>query len=199
MMSNDSGSSVPRVSWFAGAAVAVALLASACASSSTANSGGTSAANPAGGAGGSSSAAASGIKIETHSGPMGTYLTDGSGKSLYMFASDSATKSSCNGACVAYWPPLTGTAQASGGASAAKVTTITRSDGTMQVVYAGHPLYYYKGDSAPGDTNGQGSDNYGAKWWLLTAAGAPITGSASAPGSGSASSSSAGGGGGGWS
>jgi hypothetical protein len=74
------------------------------------------------------------------------------------------------------------------------LTTITRSDGTKQVVYAGHPLYYYKLDTAAGQTNGQGSDNFGAMWWLLAPSGQPITSSSS-----SSSSSSAGGGGGGWS
>jgi predicted lipoprotein with Yx(FWY)xxD motif len=192
-MSTKPKTSIRPISGFVGAAVAVALLASACASGSG-NSGGTSGANPAGGGGGSS-AGASGVTVETHSGPMGTYLTDGSGKSLYLFESDSATKSSCNGSCIAYWPPLTGTAHASGGASAANLSTITRSDGSTQVAYAGHPLYYYKEDGSAGDTNGQGSDNFGAKWWLVAPSGSAITSS----GAGSASSSSAGGGGGGWS
>lgn len=188
-MSNDSGRSVPRAAWLAGAVLAVALLASACASgSASSGSGGT----PAGGGG--TSAGSGGIQIETHSGPMGTYLTDSAGKSLYTFASDSSTKSTCNGACVAYWPPASGPAQASGGVASNKLTTITRSDGSKQAAYAGHPLYYYKEDSSAGDTKGQGSTEFGAKWWLLAPSGSPITSS----GSGSTSSSSSGGGGG-WS
>ena len=188
MMSSQSITSVRRVSGFAGAAVAVALLASACASSGSGKSGGGT--NQAGGGG-----TTNGVKVEAHSGPMGTYLTDGSGKSLYVFESDSATKSSCNATCTVYWPPLIGTAQASGGASAGQLSTITRSDGSKQVAYAGHPLYYYKEDGAAGDTKGQGSDEFGAKWWLVAPTGKAITGSGSG---GAASSSSSSSGGGGW-
>jgi predicted lipoprotein with Yx(FWY)xxD motif len=170
---------------FAGAAAAVALLASACGSSSG------------GGSGGAANAAAGPVVVEAHSGPMGTFLTDGGGKSLYLFASDTATKSNCSGVCVSYWPPLTttGKVKASGAAAASKLTTISRSDGTKQVVYAGHPLYYYKQDSAPGDTKGQGSTNFGARWWLVAPSGSAITSSGgSHPSSSSSSSSSSGGG-----
>lgn len=187
-----------------GAVLAAALLAAAC--SSSAKSGSSSA--PAGGAGGTSGSTSSGtssaapagqgVSIETHSGPLGTFLTDGSGHTLYMFGSDSATKSNCSGGCASFWPPLTttGAPTATGGASAGMITTITRSDGGKQVVYGGHPLYYYKADTAAGDTNGQGSDNFGAKWYVVAPSGQPITGGSSGP---SSSSSSAGGGGGGWS
>jgi predicted lipoprotein with Yx(FWY)xxD motif len=121
--------------------------------------------------------AAGKVVIETHSGKLGTFLTDASGRTLYMFASDSATKSSCSAACDVFWPPLTTTSKAtvSGAASAAKITTIAGPAGTKQVVYAGHPLYYFKEDTSAGATNGQGSDGFGAKWWVLNAAGKPIT------------------------
>ena len=72
--------------------------------------------------------------------------------------------------------PATGTLTATGGAKASDLGTITRSDGTKQVTYDGHPLYYFVGDSAAGQTNGQGSDNFGAKWWLVAPSGAEITG-----------------------
>lgn len=174
-------------------AVAVALFASACASSGG-GGGGTTAA--AGGGGGNSGSA---VTIEAHSGPMGTFLTDSSGKSLYMFAKDSATASNCTSTCIIYWPPLetSGAVHTSGSASMSKVTTITRSDGSKQVVYAGHPLYYYKNDTSPGQTSGEGSNNFGAKWWLLAPSGQPITSSGSGSGSSSSSSSSSSSGGGG--
>jgi hypothetical protein len=74
-----------------------------------------------------------------------------------------------------------------GGVRAADLGTLNRSDGHNQVTYAGHPLYYYVGDTKPGDTNGQGLDDFGAKWWLLTAAGkslgATAAGASSGPGS----------------
>jgi predicted lipoprotein with Yx(FWY)xxD motif len=113
---------------------------------------------------------------------MGTFLTDGQGRSLYMFASDTATKSSCTGQCLTYWPPVTGTATASGAAKSSLLGTIAS---THQVTYGGHPLYTYAGDKAPGDTTGQGSDNFGAKWWLLTPSGQPITSTTTSSGSSS--------------
>src|SRR5207253_10800819 len=70
---------------------------------------------------------------------------------------------------------------AAGGAKASDLGTITRSDGTKQVTYDGHPLYYFVGDSAAGQANGQGSDNFGAKWWLVASSGAKITASGTAP------------------
>ncbi|MGZ4436525.1 MAG: COG4315 family predicted lipoprotein [Nocardioides sp.] len=160
------------------------LLLSACGSSSTStgassasSSGGASAAAPAGKA----------MTVETHSGAMGTYLTDASGRTVYLFASDSGGTSSCSGACVSAWPPLTtsGTPTASGSAKSSMLGTITRADGSKQVTYGGHPLYYFAGDTAAGDTKGQGVNGFGAKWWMLTPAGTSIT---QAPGSGSSSS-----------
>jgi hypothetical protein len=69
----------------------------------------------------------------------------------------------------------TGTVTASGSAKSSDLGTITRSDGTKQVTYDGHPLYYFAGDSGPGTSTGQGSDSFGAKWWLVSPAGSDIT------------------------
>lgn len=178
---------------FTGVIAAAALLATAC-SSSKSGGGGSSKGSAAGGG--------SSVTVETHSGPMGSYLTDASGRSLYVFAADTAGKSTCSGGCASFWPPLTASsAAASGGAQASMLGTITRSDGSKQVTYDGHPLYYFKLDTKAGQTSGQGFDNFGAKWWLVTPTGQPITGSggasSSAPNSSSAPSSSSGGGGGG--
>jgi predicted lipoprotein with Yx(FWY)xxD motif len=126
---------------------------------------------------------------------MGTYLTDGQGRSLYMFASDTSAKSSCTGQCLTYWPRVTGAATASGGANASLLGTIS---GTGQVTYSGHPLYTYAGDKSAGETNGQGSDNFGAKWWLLAPSGQQITTMSEGSSSSSSSSSSSGSGGGGY-
>ena len=73
----------------------------------------------------------------------------------------------------------TGSATASGGAKASDLGTITRSDGTKQVTYDGHPLYYFAGDSGPGTATGQGSDWFGAKWWLVAPTGSDVTASVS--------------------
>jgi len=106
-------------------------------------------------------------------------LTDGSGRAVYRWTKDTGGTSACTGACTGAWPPVTttGTATASGGAKASDLGTITRSDGTKQVTYDGHPLYFFSGDSGAGTASGQGSDSFGAKWWLVAPAGTDVTGS----------------------
>ncbi len=119
--------------------------------------------------------------IMTQNGPDGAYLTDGTGRTLYLFALDTSGKSACNGACAAAWPPLhtTGATTAGAGVTASKLTTVTRNDGSRQVVYDGHPLYYFTGDRAAGQIHGQGVNAFGGFWWLVSPAGAPIMSSAS--------------------
>ena len=156
-----------------GIPLASALLATAC--SSAASSSPSSA--PA--AGSPASASATGTVIATHAGSAGAFLTDGSGRTVYLWAKDGMNMSGCSGACAAAWPavPATGKLTATGGAKVSDLGTIIRSDGTRQAAYDGHPLYYFAGDSAAGQTNGQGSDNFGAKWWLVAPSGAKITAS----------------------
>ena len=184
-----------RTGLLLGAAIAApALLLAACGSSGTSSSSNSSSSG--------STGTTSSTTVETHSGPSGTYLTDGSGRSLYLFAADTGTTSTCNGACVSLWPALAakGAPAAAGAAKASMLGTTSRSDGSKQVTYGGHPLYYYAGDSTAGDTSGQGSNQFGAKWWLVSPSGSSITqtsGTGSSPSGGS--SSSGGGGGGGWS
>jgi predicted lipoprotein with Yx(FWY)xxD motif len=166
---------------------AATLLMTACSSSHTAASADRSSVGaPAGGSGSS-------VALKTQSGPLGTFLTDGSGRAVYLFGSDGGSKSSCFGACATAWPPLTvqGSVSTSGGASASEVGTIARSDGTEQVTYAGHPLYYFAGDEDPGETDGQGSTDFGAPWWLVAPSGQKVTTSSSAASSSAASSSAA--------
>ena len=176
------------------AVLAVALIAAGCGSSSTSTSTASSAAAAASTSSAASTAsnvAASGAVVKVTHGSKGMYLTDGSGRALYLWVADSKDKSNCSGACAQAWPPLTtkGTPTGSGGVTSAKLTTITRSDGSKQVVYNGHPLYYFAGDTGAGTTTGQGNDGFGAKWWLVTPAGAAITaGGTSSSGAGSAGS-----------
>jgi predicted lipoprotein with Yx(FWY)xxD motif len=150
---------------------AAALIMTACTSSSHT----TSPNNSSSGAG--LAASASSVTVKTQTGPLGSYLADGSGRALYLFASDTGSTSSCSGACAAAWPPLNANASVSAGdgASASDIATITRQDGTKQVTYAGHPLYYFAGDSSAGQTNGQGVDGFGALWWLVAPSGQKIT------------------------
>lgn len=134
-----------------------------------------------------SAAGHQGTTITTKSGSAGTYLTDGSGHSVYLWVKDPSGKSVCSGSCAGAWPPVpaSGKVAASGGAETSYLGSITRSDGTKQVTYDGHPLYYFAGDSSAGQTSGQGSDGFGAKWWLVAPSGAQITGTApSSPSSG---------------
>ena len=149
-----------------------ALLAAACSSAAAAP------ASSAPAAGSPASASATGTVITTEAGSAGAFLTSGSGRTVYLWAKDGMNMSACSGACAAAWPPVpaTGKLTATGGAKASDLGTITRSDGTKQVTYDGHPLYYFVGDSGAGQTNGQGSDNFGAKWWLVSPSGAQITG-----------------------
>jgi predicted lipoprotein with Yx(FWY)xxD motif len=149
-----------------------ALLAAACSSAAAAP------ASSAPAAGSPASASATGTVITTEAGSAGAFLTSGSGRTVYLWAKDGTNMSACSGACAAAWPPVTATGKltATGGAKASDLGTITRSDGTKQVTYDGHPLYYFVGDSAPDQTSGQGSDSFGAKWWLVAPSGAQITG-----------------------
>jgi predicted lipoprotein with Yx(FWY)xxD motif len=180
-----------------GVALGVALLTAACSSSGSSSSSAASAATPAGGSTGSAAAAAgSGLVITTKSGSAGAFLTDGSGRAVYLWMKDGAGSSACSGACAGAWPPVTttGAVTASGGVSTADLSTITRSGGAKQVVYDGHPLYYFSGDSGPGQVNGQGSDGFGAKWWLVDPAGTSITAAVTVSGASPSASASTGGG-----
>ena len=115
--------------------------------------------------------------VMTRSGPMGTYLTDGQGKSLYLFVADKTSTSTCSGPCAAAWPPLltSGAPKAGPGVDQSKLGTSPRSGGATQVTYNGHPLYLFTGDTAAGQTSGQGLNNFGALWWLVNPQGAAIT------------------------
>jgi predicted lipoprotein with Yx(FWY)xxD motif len=167
--------------WLAPAGLAAAaLMIAACGSSST-----TSAAAPA--ATNSSAPAASGTALKTTTIGGATVLTNAQGFTLYWFAPDTPTTSKCNGSCAAYWPPVKGPATAGTGVTG-KLGTITRADGSTQATYNGHPLYTYKGDTAPGQDKGNGLNISGGLWHDVTASG----GAAPAP---STSTSSGGGGG----
>ncbi len=104
---------------------------------------------------------------------LGEVLADSeSGFTLYAFSPDTETTSACNDACAEAWPPLPGPAEAGDGADADQLGTITRDDGSTQATYGGHPLYMFAGDSARGDTTGQGS---GDKWFVISASGETVT------------------------
>ena len=97
-------------------------------------------------------------------------LTNSSGRTLYWFAPDTPSRSACYGECAAYWPPVTGSPAAGPGVTGSKLGTIRRTDGTLQVTYAGHPLYTYIGDTAPGQASGNDIDLNGGFWYEIRAA-----------------------------
>lgn len=106
-------------------------------------------------------------------GSLGKILVGPDGRTLYLFLGDAGTMSRCVGSCAQNWPPLTtnGLPRATGGVSQMLLGTTKRQDGTTQVTYAGHPLYYFVADSAPGMANGQGIVAFGARWEVVNAAG----------------------------
>jgi predicted lipoprotein with Yx(FWY)xxD motif len=95
-------------------------------------------------------------------------LADANGRTLYWFAPDTAGRSACYGSCAAYWPPVKGPATAGSGVTG-KLSVLSRSDGSVQAAYDGHPLYTYVGDSAPGQANGNGLNLNGGLWHEVTA------------------------------
>ena len=151
---------------------ALALALTACASSSSSSSTpATATAAPA--AAGSSAAASTSsgttVNMTTINGT--AVLTNSAGKTLYWFAPDTSTTSKCTGSCATYWPPVTGPVTAGSGVTGT-LGTITRSDGTTQATYDGHPLYTYVGDTAAGQAKGNGLNLSGGLWYEMTVSGA---------------------------
>ena len=116
----------------------------------------------------------SSVAVNTGKLAMGDALVDAQGKTLYLFMQDAGGKSACTGQCATLWPPLIASrgATAGAGVEAAKLSTITRDDGTKQVTYAGKPLYRYSPDQAAGDAKGQG---VGGTWFVVSPKGEAIT------------------------
>jgi predicted lipoprotein with Yx(FWY)xxD motif len=171
------------------ASLAAAVLAvAACASSSSSTTTTTPSSTPAAGATSTGSpASASGTTLMERSIGGTEVLTNSAGFTLYSFAPDTSTTSKCTGSCATYWPPVKGPATAGSGVTGT-LGVITRSDGTMQATYDGHPLYTYVGDTSPGQNKGNGLNLSGGLWHEVT-----VSGTAPAPAT-SPSSSSAGGG-----
>ena len=182
---------IPRAMAVAAAALAVGVAAAGCGSSSNNSSSsaplasaGTNASGGSGrsygyGGGSTQTPAASVVTLKVASSPLGRILVDQDGKTLYLFEADGMNKSNCNSGCVALWPPVTtnGKATAGSGASAALIGSSMRSDGSSQVTYAGHPVYWFSGDTTAGDTNGQGLTDFGGAWYVISPAGKAIVNS----------------------
>jgi predicted lipoprotein with Yx(FWY)xxD motif len=136
----------------------VAMLAAACGGSNSPSA----AASP------SPASAPATVAVATNS-KLGPILVDGAGRTLYLFAADTGSTSTCYQSCAQYWPPLltNGAPQAGTGAAASLLATTKRTDGTTEVTYGGHPLYYVVTDHNPGDATGQAVNNFGALWFAV--------------------------------
>ena len=175
----------PRLAAAALSLAALALIVAGCGGSSSSSTGSTTAS-----ASGqptkttiSAGGGSSGAVVSVASNPeLGSILVNSEGLTLYGFAKDSGSTSSCSGKCAEVWPPLktSGAPTAGEGAMASKLGTTKRSDGTMQVTYDGHPLYTYAADTSPGEANGNGISSFGAKWFALEASGTEAAASAPA-------------------
>jgi predicted lipoprotein with Yx(FWY)xxD motif len=161
---------------------------SATASSKAASSSSAKSSSPASSGSASSSSASTGAGSATvvaakRTG-LGMILVDSKGRTLYLFTPDKHGKSACYGACAKAWPPFTGKPRAGKGVSTAKLGTITRKDGSTQVTYDGHPLYYFASDSKPGDTKGEGLKGFGGEWYVVSPSGHEVEKESGGGGSG---------------
>jgi predicted lipoprotein with Yx(FWY)xxD motif len=104
---------------------------------------------------------------------LGKVIVDKKKRTLYMLSSDGKNQSTCSGACAANWPPAKAPAhpKLGSGLKKSKLKVITRSDGSKQLAYAGHPLYEYIGDFKPGDVNGDGIVAFGGTWHAVNKSG----------------------------
>jgi predicted lipoprotein with Yx(FWY)xxD motif len=139
--------------------------------SSSAESSGSSTTSSSSGAG----TPAAGTAIRAQSTALGTILVNASGRTVYVFANDTTNVSNCNDTCATAWPPVSAPSPlptSLPGVSAA-LGTVTRSDGSHQLSIAGHPIYTFSGDSAAGQTHGQGINLNGGVWTVVSPAGSP--------------------------
>jgi predicted lipoprotein with Yx(FWY)xxD motif len=136
-------------------------------------------------------APASSISVKQTS--LGKTLVDANGRVLYLFEADKHDQSTLSAAGQAIWPPLTSaTKPAAGSGATASQITLIKGAGGSQVAYDGHPLYYYVGDQGPGQTNGQGLNQFGALWYVLSPVGTAITSAPTTPARAPSSSSTSG-------
>lgn len=113
--------------------------------------------------------------VTTRHTALGTFLVDG-GRTLYLFENDTRNQSSCSGPCAGTWPPLTTSGRPKAGPGVkASLLGVIHANGVQQVTYAGHPLYFYSGDTHVGDVNSQNLKLFGAKWFVVGVSGAAIT------------------------
>ena len=156
------------------APLAAVLIAAGCGSSASGS------AYPAGAYGSAAVASArsatAATRVGVASSQFGRIVVDGKGRTLYLFEKDKNRRSACYGACATYWPPLLthGKPVARPGVKQSLLGTTRRANGSQQVTYASHPLYRFARDTKPGQTKGEGLNDFGAGWDVLSPAGKKI-------------------------
>jgi predicted lipoprotein with Yx(FWY)xxD motif len=123
-----------------------------------------------------SSATGTTATISLRTTKLGKVLVNSKGHTLYLFEKDRNGRSACYGKCAQFWPPLLsrGRSSAGVGVKASMLGTTRRSNGSLQVTYNKHPLYTFALDKGAGQTNGEGSSNFGAKWYAVSSRGTPV-------------------------
>lgn len=151
---------------WAGVLIALAVILAGCGSTSP-----TARSTP------TPSGSATAAQVSTTSGSLGVFLVDGAGRTLYVLDGEPAGSSGCYDTCATTWPPLatSGDPTAAGGVIAKDLSTLTRTDGSTQVMYGGRALYTYAQDSGPGQTAGQGLPGNGGTWWVVGIDAEPMT------------------------
>jgi predicted lipoprotein with Yx(FWY)xxD motif len=178
---NRQEAQVTRSLGVAGAAASAIALLAGCGSSSSSTTGSTSAATaastPTQSTAAATTAAAPGVTVRAKQGKLGPILAAGPKRlTVYLFEADKGAASACTGACSKVWPPVTtrGAPVAAAGATSADLGTVARADGTKQVTYKGHPLYFFAKDGDAGDAYGEGSNAFGAGWYVLRPNGSKV-------------------------
>jgi predicted lipoprotein with Yx(FWY)xxD motif len=167
------------------ALAAAGAIAAGCGSSNSGSGRSSSGGGGGGGYGGGGSPTTGGqataATVSTSNTKLGQTLVDGNGRTLYLFQKDQPNQSACSGACASAWPvdQSAGAPKATSGVKASMLGTIKRGDGTTQVTYNKHPLYYYSGDTAAGQQAGQGLNAFGALWYVVAPSGVAVTGASS--------------------
>jgi predicted lipoprotein with Yx(FWY)xxD motif len=153
------------------AVVGLATAVGACGSSSTSSS--KSPSSTAAGGAATTASKPKGVQVSLRKVSFGNVLTGPNGHTVYLFLKDKGTTSKCNGKCAHVWSPLmtSGQPQAGAGLKASLLATSKRQDGSTQITYGGHPLYYYEDDKKAGTTKGEGSKEFGAEWYAVDAKG----------------------------
>jgi predicted lipoprotein with Yx(FWY)xxD motif len=142
----------------------LAIVASACGAAST----------PAG------SSAASPMTISATHTSLGSVLSGPSGNTVYTLLSAQGTPIPCTGQCLSAWPPVAATSGTSPHAGSGVSATLAVDASVMQITADGAPLYYFSGDSATGQANGQGIKSFGGIWYAVQTSGQPLTTAAAA-------------------